>query len=94
MTRLANAIDAIRDAVVTVSDFDRGAVFDDDDLVDDLALDRVELESLGLILEEVFALSVPDELWSSPLYRTPASLAEWCIRHSDDAAWREARRVA
>lgn len=87
MTRLAGAIQAVRDAVATAAVLPIDTVADDDDLIDDVGLDEIERESLSLILEEVFAITVPDDLWSSPLYRTPASLAEWCIRRSDQASW-------
>ena len=90
--RLAHAIVAVRDAVFAVSTIPSARILDDDDLVDDLGLDELEFESLGLIISEVFAVDVPDELWHSPLYRTPASLAEWCIRKSDEAAWTETNR--
>lgn len=45
-----------------------------------------------LDLPWIFAISVPEELWKSPLRRTPASLAEWCIRKSDEAAWEASRQ--
>jgi acyl carrier protein len=92
VTRLANAIDAIRDAIATVSELPAFSVGKDDDLVDDLGLDGLELEGISLILDEIFAIQVPDELWSSPLYRTPQSLAEWCIRRSEEAGWAETQR--
>lgn len=94
-SRLAGAVDAIRGAIASISDWSAEQILEDDDLADDLLLDELDLEILGLILEEIFAIpEVPEQLWQSPLFRTPASLAEWCIRHSEDAAWREAKRVA
>lgn len=92
--RLSRATEAIRDAIAAVSTIPSARILDDDDLVDDLGLDELELESLGLILEEIFGIDVPEEIWGSPLNRTPASLAEWCIRKSNEAAWREVKRQA
>lgn len=91
MTRLPHAIEAVRETVATVSKFKLAQILNDDDLIDDIALDELELESIALILEEIFAISIPDELWSTPLFRTPASLAEWCICRSTEAAWTESR---
>jgi hypothetical protein len=54
-------------------------------------MDELELESLQLIIEEIFAISLSDEIWRSPIYSTPASLAEYCIRKSDEASWAESR---
>lgn len=89
--RLAKATDAIRDAIAAASDIRANTIGPDDDLIEDLALEALELESLGLILEEIFALpGIPAELWTSPLYRTASALAEWCIRASDQAAWQVA----
>jgi acyl carrier protein len=92
MTRLAGAIRAVREAVAVAAELPIDGIEPDDDLVDDIGLDELERESLGLILETVFNIAIPDELWNSPLYRTPASLAEWCIRKSDEAEWAEVRR--
>lgn len=63
----------------------------DDDLIDDLALNQLERESVALVIEEIFAIIVPEHLWRS-IYSSPAGLAEWAIRQSDEAAWIEARR--
>jgi acyl carrier protein len=91
-SRLAGAILTVREAVASVLECPVESVPPDDDLIDDACLDELECESLGLILEEVFGITVPDELWKSCLYRTPTSLAEWCIRTSDNAAWVSCRQ--
>jgi hypothetical protein len=90
--RLARATDCIRDAIAAATGIPLERISDDDDLIDDLALNPLELEGLGLILDEIFAIRVPGHLWAGPIYRTPGSLAEWCIRASEQAAWAEAQR--
>lgn len=94
VTRLAGAILAVRQAVATATNLRVDDIPPDDDLINDLCLDELERESFGLIIEEVFGAHViiPAELWRSPLYRTPASLAEWCIRKSDEASWAETQQ--
>lgn len=64
----------------------------DDDLVDDIRLNTFELQSVQWILEEVFSIPVPDEIWNSPKYRTAQALAEWCIRQRDLASEIELQR--
>ena len=95
MTRLVGAILAVRQAIATAADIPIDSVPADDDLIDDLCLDELERESLGLIIEELFGVKLHARLWSSPLYRTAAALAEWIIRKSEEAAWaeRHARRA-
>lgn len=90
--RLANAIERVRGCIAVAADMRSATIGNDDDLVDELGLDELELESLQLMLEEIFAISVPDELWAGSVYRTAASLAEWCIRQSDQAAWEASRQ--
>jgi acyl carrier protein len=92
VTRLANAIETIRGMVAKRAGFRLDSIGADDDLIDDIGLDEIELESIQLDLEYIFGIKVPDELWSSPLYRTPQSLAEWCIRRSEEAGWAETQR--
>lgn len=101
MSRLAGAILAVRQAIVAASDprkrghgYALEQVGEDDDLIDDLCLCPIELESLGLILEETFqGISVdPETLWRGAWHRTPEALAQWCIRQSDLAAEVELRR--
>jgi acyl carrier protein len=90
--RLPGAIIAVRQAAALAGDIPIENIGADEDLRDDLVLDALELESLGLILEEIFGIAIPAELWDSPLYRTSSSLAEWLIRKSEEAEWAEARR--
>lgn len=90
--RLAGAILAVRQAVGTACGIPLESIEPDEDLINDLGMDELECESLGLILDEVFAVVVPIELYRSPLYRTCASLAEWIIRQSEASEWTEARR--
>jgi hypothetical protein len=90
--RLERAIDALRECIATAAGIPLEEIGRDDDLIDDLALDEIERESLGLVIEEIFAIQLAETIWRSPLYRSPASLAEWAIRQSDEAAWIEARR--
>lgn len=92
MNRISGAIQAVLEAVAVASDLPSAAIGPDDDLVDDLHLDELELESLQLILEELFAIEVPDEIWNTPLYRTAGGLAEWVVRHSESASYAEAQR--
>ena len=90
--RIAGATDAIRKAIATVTEMPIERIAADDDLVDDLCLDELEREGLGLIVEEVFGVIIDDALWDSPLYRTPEALAEWVIRQADIAAEAELQR--
>jgi hypothetical protein len=90
--RLEGAITAVRDAIATAAAIPSDSVGIDDDVIIDLQLKWLELESLSLILEEIFAVTVPDYLWRSPLHRTAGSLAEWLIARSNEAAWTEAKR--
>ena len=92
MSRLDGAIQAVRQAVATASTIPLEAIGPDEDLVDDLSLDDLELISVALILEEVFSIPVSEEIFEQPLYRTPASLAEWLIRKSEEAEWTEVQR--
>lgn len=96
MSRRSRAIDAIRQAIELATDrqIPRGSFAADDDLVDDLSLCPLELEQLGLFVGEIFqGISIDSEsLFSGPLYRTPESLADWCIRKADEAAWAESQR--
>jgi hypothetical protein len=89
--RLENATAAVRDAIATAADIPHDSVGIDDDLLDDVKLQPIELETLRLILEEIFGASVPDSLWNTPLYRTASSLAEWLIQRSNLASWLEAK---
>lgn len=91
MSRLGGAVESVRRAVATAADIPFDSVGPDEDLIDDISLDALERESLSLILEEVFGVTIPDALWKSPMYRTAASLAEWCIRKSEEAAWSESQ---
>lgn len=93
MTRLACAITAISAAVAIVLELPIIAIDADDDLVDDLQLDECERESLSLIIDDQFGIVLDEELWSTPLYRTPSALAEWVIRKSEEAAWEETARL-
>lgn len=88
MSRRQNAIEAIRQAVAAASEIPLDQIGADDDLIDDVSLDELELESVGLILEEIFeGISVdPIRLFAGPLYRSIDSLADWCIRQADLAA--------
>lgn len=90
-SRLSGAILAVREAVAAAVGLPVESIEPDEDLILDLSLDELERESLGLVIDEVFAVIIPAELWRSPLYRTPASLAEWLIRKSEEAAWSETR---
>lgn len=92
MTRLSGAITAVRQGIATAAEIAFDSVGPDEDIVDELNLDELERESLGLILEELFCITIPDGLWKTPLYRTAASLAEWCIRQSALAAEIELQR--
>jgi acyl carrier protein len=92
MSRLDGAILAVREAVAAASTISVDAIEPDEDLLDDLGLDNLELISLALILEEVFSIEVPEAIFETALYRTSASLAEWCIRQSEEASWTETRR--
>lgn len=93
MSRLDRAIDAVCQAIETVSQIPAAKIERDDDFKADIGLDPLELESLGLIIEEIFSIRIdPEHLFASPIYRTPASLAEYCIRHSELASWAESRR--
>jgi acyl carrier protein len=91
--RQSRATDAIRQAISAATEIRLVTIGEDDDLIDDLAMNSLELESLSLVLEEIFAIQIPAQaLYGSPLYRTPSALAEWAIRASDQAAWAEAQR--
>lgn len=90
--RMHGAILAIRTAIVAGSNYELCNVDADDDMIDDLALDELEIESFSLIIEEVFGVVVPEDLFRSPLYRTAESFAEWVIARSDALAW--ARKCA
>ena len=91
--RLARATDTIRQAIAAATDIPLATIGEDDDLIDDLRMAMLELESLSLVLEEIFAIRIPIEsIYASPMYRTAGALAEWAIRASDQAAWAEAQR--
>ena len=92
MSRLDGAITAIRKAIATATDLPLDSIAADDDLADDLCLVELERLSLSLIVEEVFGVVLCDELWTTPLYRTPAAMAEWVIRQAEVNAEVEARR--
>lgn len=94
MSRLDGAIQAIREAIsaATGNGIPAAGIGYDQDIIEEFDLDNLELISLSLILEELFGISIPQAHFESALYRTPASLAEWCIRKSDEAAWRESQR--
>lgn len=92
-SRLSGAVQSIREAIAAAAEIDFDVIGGDEDLIDDLGLDNLELVSLALIVEEIFAVSVPDNLFQTPLYRTASSLAEWAIRQSDQGAWAESRQA-
>jgi hypothetical protein len=92
VSRLEGAIQVVREAVATCAGLPVDSIEQDEDLVSDLCLDALERESLGLIIDEIFSVIIPVELWRSPLYRTPATLAEWLIRKSEEASWKETQR--
>lgn len=92
MSRLDRAISAIIEAIATAADMPAERIAYDDDLIEDLGLKTLELLSLALILEEIFSISIPESIFESPIYRTAASLAEWCIRESERASWAESQR--
>jgi acyl carrier protein len=92
VSRLAGATQAVREAIAAASKIPLDAIKTDDDLLEDLNLDTLEVVSLGLILEEVFSIEVPDGIFNTPLYRTPSGLAEWCIRKCEEAGWAETQR--
>lgn len=94
MTRLAGAIEAIQSAVATAADIPFASIGPEEDFVDLLGLDNLELISLQLIIEEIFSIRVPDEIFETPRHRCAASLAEWAIRQSDQAAWQEGRQCS
>jgi acyl carrier protein len=91
MSRLHGAIDAIRQIIAQAADIPASSFEDDDDLVEDLGLKTLELVSVGLIIEEIFSIAVPDDLFESALYRTPEALAEWAVRQANAASYQEAR---
>lgn len=90
--RRQGAIQSIREAIAAASEIPLESIGPDDDLIEDLNLDNLEIVSLGLILEEIFAIAIPDGLFESALYRTAGAMAEWAIRQSDQAAWQESQR--
>lgn len=93
MSRLSGATDAIRQIVFEASDdIVLHSIGEDHDLIEDLGLKTLELVSVGLMIEEVFFVAVPDGLFETPLYRTPAALAEWVLRQTVAASYAEARR--
>lgn len=91
--RIDGATLAIRQAIVEVSDYCLPNVGADDDMIDDLALDELELEGLNLIVEELFGVSVPEDLFRTPLYRTPEAFAEWIIRQAEAQSYAERKRA-
>jgi acyl carrier protein len=92
MSRLSGAIGSICEAISAAADIPIERIDPDDDFIDELAMNALELESLGMIVEEIFAIAIPDDLWRSPIYRTASALAEWAIRQSDQQAWLESQR--
>lgn len=91
MSRLSGAIGSICEAIAAAGNIPVERIDPDDDLIDDLAMDTLELESLSMILEEIFSIGIPDDLWRGPIYRSASSLAEWAIRQSDHQAWLESQ---
>lgn len=94
MTRLAGAIQAVHEAVAAATGLQVDVIDLDDDLATDLILDSMERESLSLIVEEVFSVTIPEELWNSPLYRSVTGLAEWLVRKTEEASWAESRSMS
>lgn len=93
MTRLAGAIEAIRDAVYAVAPgMAAPFVCIDDDLVDDLHLNPYELESLSLIIEDHFSIQVPGYLFETALHRSVSALAEWALGQAQYRSWDELNR--
>lgn len=92
MSRLDGAISAVCQAVATACGLQLELVQPDEDFIADLCLDGLEIESFSLIVEDVFGVTVPEELFRTPLYRTASSFAEWVIERSDQAAWAESQR--
>lgn len=91
--RTRSAVHIVREAVASATDrLALHSIGEDDDILAALHFEPNELESLTLILEEIFSIAVPGVLWRKALYRTPAALAEWLIAESDKAAWIEVRQ--
>jgi acyl carrier protein len=92
MSRIAGATQKIRRIVFEATDdIELEAIGPDDDLKEDLDLNVLELLSVCLIVSDVFGVDVPDGIFETPLYRTPAALAEWVIGQAEEAAWAERR---
>lgn len=90
--RVEGAVELIKREVVARAGFRTDPVDCDDDLVDDLGMGEIELESLQFALEDAFGINIPCHLWDSPLHRTSRSLGEWCVRQAELAAEIELRR--
>jgi acyl carrier protein len=86
------ATQAVREAVATACNIPMDAIGADDDVVDDLNLDNLELISLGLILEEIFCVQVPETIFESAMLRTASGLAGWLVRRCEEAEWAEVQR--
>jgi acyl carrier protein len=95
MSRIAGATQKVRRIVFEATDdIELEAIGPDDDLKEDLGLNVLELLSVCLIVGDVFGVDVPDGIFETPLYRTPAALAEWVIGQADSASYQEAQRQA
>lgn len=92
MSRLERSIQACREAIATASEIPIDKISALDDIQDDLGMSPLEQLSLALIIEEIFSISCPESTFEKPIYRNAAGLAEWCIRRSEEAAWRESQR--
>lgn len=89
--RLLGAVDAVSAAIAGALAINPDRIGPDDDLILDLGMKPIDLESLSLIVDEIFSVQIPEALFKSGLYRTPAALAEWLISRSDERAWQTAR---
>lgn len=91
MSRLDRAIEACRDAAAAAGEMSVNEIDQDSDFVDDLGFDNLELLGLSLIIEEIFSIQCPDDLFAYPRRRCPSGLADWAIKQSELASWTEAR---
>lgn len=92
MSRQAGAAESIREAIAAATGVRPALIGLDDDMIDDLKMDELERESLGLVIEEIFGVRIPPDLWRSALYRTANALSEWVVREAERQAWLESQR--